>query len=457
MTVTRHYTNLNLSQGGTGGYITAGRQRKDCRLVPQSKLEIIEMTPPSTETVSLELESLKLKNLASSETIKAKLPTPFSGRINAVKFLPEPTRQRYRRHGIDVSKGYPQWPSTGPIYLDEGIAVRSEPWEHIERGANADPEKKALFGAAKEVRNLTKYIGTEIVGLQLADLSDQQLDELALLIAERTVVFFRDQDLSPRKQREIGDYFGKVEVHPKVPHVPGIEGTTIIWPKLANLESKEHFSFKHPAGTAYWHADLTHEAQPAGITHLHNDTIPSVGGDTVWVSGYGAYDKLSRPLQQFLDGKKAIYRSAHAYVDRNDPLSGPKFIEREHYLVRTHAATGWKALFYNRKFTTRIVGLEKKESDAILALLDDVYQSNLDLQVRFNWKPTVPGLGTSALWDNRISQHFAVWDYADESSYDEEEPVSLARHGTRVTSLAEKPFFDPSSKSQREALSLPNP
>lgn len=32
-----------------------------------------------------------------------------------------------------------------------------------------------------------------IVGLQLNQLSDQQKDELALLIAERTVVFFRDQ------------------------------------------------------------------------------------------------------------------------------------------------------------------------------------------------------------------------------------------------------------------------
>lgn len=385
------------------------------------------------------------------------IPKPSPNNVNAVKHLPKQTRSRFQRHGVDLSKGYPEYPENPPFYLDEGYAIRGEPWTHIERGKNADPDKKALFDAAKEVKHLTKYIGTEIVGLQISELTDQQRDELARLIAERVVVFFRDQDLSPQKQLELGHYYGKVEIHPKVPHVPGLNGTTVIWPKLANLSAKNKFSFKHPAGTSYWHTDLVHEIQPAGITHLHNDTIPSVGGDTVWASGYAAYDKLSRPFQKFLDGKKAVYRSAHTYLDRNDPLSGPKYIEREHYLVRTHPVTAWKSLFVNRSMTVRIVGLEPKESATILELLYEVYEGNPDIQVRFSWQPTVEGLGTSALWDNRISQHFAVWDYANESSADGIEDESIARHGTRVTSLADKTFFDPNSKSQRDSLGLSNP
>ncbi|KGK35607.1 hypothetical protein JL09_g5242, partial [Pichia kudriavzevii] len=85
------------------------------------------------------------------------------------------------------------------------------------------------------------------------------------------------------------------------------------------------------------------------------------------------------------------------------------------------------------------------ESDLILNYLFDVYEKNADIQVRFKWTPTKQGYGTSAIWDNRISQHRAVWDHEGE------EP----RHGTRVTSLAEIPFFDPESKSQREALGKP--
>ncbi|CDK29524.1 unnamed protein product [Kuraishia capsulata CBS 1993] len=385
-----------------------------------------------------------------NEAIIASLTQQFKDKVgvgftkNAVKDLPAPAVKRYQKYGVDLSKGYPERPTEIPVFLDEAYKVRGEGFEFTDRGINADPEKKALFGAAKEVINLTKYIGTEIVGLQLSELTNQQRDELARLIAERTVVFFRDQDLSPQKQLELGKYFGTPEVHPLVPHVPGLEGITVLWPHLQELDTGKA-SFKHPVGTAFWHTDLTHEYQPPGITHLHNDTIPDLGGDTIWVSGYGAYDKLSPAFQEFLDGKTAIYSSAHAYIDRNDPLKGPVHVEREHPLVRTHPVTGWKALFVNKKYTKRIVGLEPQESKAILDYLFSVFESNLDLQVRFNWKPTKPGVGTSALWDNRISQHFAVWDYEGT------EP----RHGTRVTSLAEKPFFDPNSKSQRQSLGLP--
>lgn len=91
-----------------------------------------------------------------------------------------------------------------------------------------------------------------------------------------------------------------------------------------------------------------------------------------------------------------MYSSAHAYLDRDDPLAGPKHIERTHPLVRVHPATGWKSLFVNRPMTRRIVGLDKEESDLILNYLYKLYEDNVDLQVRFKWTP-----GTSALWDNR--------------------------------------------------------
>ena len=66
------------------------------------------------------------------------------------------------------------------------------------------------------------------------------------------------------------------------------------------------------------------------------------------------------------------YRSAHAYLDRSNPHAGPKYVEREHYLVRVHPVTGWKALWVNRAMTLRIVGFDKAESDVILNYLYDV-------------------------------------------------------------------------------------
>ncbi|KAK4152649.1 TauD-domain-containing protein [Chaetomidium leptoderma] len=223
---------------------------------------------------------------------------------------------------------------------------------------------------------------------------DLSSDELALLIAERSVIFLRDQELTPQQQKELGEWFGEVEVHPQVPQVPGLPGVTVIWPAL--YAQGLAVNFRKPGGASSWHTDLVHERQPAGITHLHNDTVPPVGGDTLWASGYSAYEKLSPEFRKFIDGKQAVYRSAHPYLDRENPNAGPQYIERSHPLVRVHPATGWKALWVNRAMTVRIVGLDKAESDLILNYLYDVFERNVDIQVRFKWTP-----GTSALWDNR--------------------------------------------------------
>lgn len=48
--------------------------------------------------------------------------------------------------------------------------------------------------------------------------------------------------------------------------------------------------------------------------------------------------------------------------------------------------------------------------------------------------------------DNRITMHNASWDYEG----------SEPRHGTRVTSLAEKPYFVADAPTRREALGLPD-
>jgi hypothetical protein len=126
--------------------------------------------------------------------------------------LPETTRARLGKAGIDLSEGYPYRPLR-PLYLQDAYNIRNEERPHTERGAGADKSKASLLSAASKVTDLTTYIGTEIEGLQLKDLTDQQKDELALLIAERSVVFFRDQDISPQQQKALGEYYGEIEVH----------------------------------------------------------------------------------------------------------------------------------------------------------------------------------------------------------------------------------------------------
>ena len=126
--------------------------------------------------------------------------------------LPPESRKRLEKAGINLSDGYPYRPAK-PLYLQDVEKIRDGFREHQEPGLRADRSKSSLFAAAEKVIDLTTHIGTEIVGLQLKDLTDQQKDELGLLIAERSVVFFRDQDISPQQQKTLGEWYGEIEVH----------------------------------------------------------------------------------------------------------------------------------------------------------------------------------------------------------------------------------------------------
>ena len=130
--------------------------------------------------------------------------------------LPSESRKRLEKAGINLTQGYPYRPAK-PLYLQDVDKIRNEHRDHHDPGARADPQKTSLFSAAEKVIDLTAHIGTEVVGLQLKDLTDQQKDELALLIAERSVVFFRDQDITPQQQKELGEWYGEIEIHVRVP------------------------------------------------------------------------------------------------------------------------------------------------------------------------------------------------------------------------------------------------
>lgn len=126
--------------------------------------------------------------------------------------IPEPALERLTKAGIDLSNGYPHRPAR-PLFLQDVYSIRNVERGYVDPGSRADRSKSELLSAASKATDLTTHIGTEIEGLQLKDLTAQQKDQLGLLIAERSVVFFRDQDISPQQQKELGEWFGEIEVH----------------------------------------------------------------------------------------------------------------------------------------------------------------------------------------------------------------------------------------------------
>ncbi len=158
-----------------------------------------------------------------------------------------------------------------------------------------------------------------------------------------------------------------------------------------------------------WHTDVTFRERPAMGAVLHLREVPPAGGDTMWADMAAAYDNLPQEVKDRIDGARAVHDFVPGFarfspVARLAPLQD-LFPPVEHPVVRRHPETGRRMLFVNVSFTTRIVGLEREESDRLLRLL--FQQAHVpEFQVRFRWEA-----GDIAFWDNRATQHYAVNDY----------------------------------------------
>ncbi|KAF7327966.1 Alpha-ketoglutarate-dependent sulfonate dioxygenase [Mycena kentingensis (nom. inval.)] len=311
-----------------------------------------------------------------------------------------------------------------------------------DRGLLADPEKKSLFSAASKVRHLTPAIGTEILGIDLRQFTEAQKDELALLVAERGVVFFRDQEIDIHGQLDIARHFGPLHKHATTP-IPrnGMEEVHVVYNDSSRRPDPASFS-----KLELWHSDVSYEIQPPSTTSLKVITGPEYGGDTLWSSGYALYSSFSPGFQKYLEGLSALH-SAVAQADgsraaglhvRREP------IETIHPLVRVHPATGWKSIYANPGFTRRIIGLPKAESDAILSLLFHQLAENPDFQVRFKWEPN-----SIAFWDNRVRLPHNPKLYSTLTKSTLEQIVTHSatfdfyphtRHALRATPHGEKPI-----------------
>ena len=158
---------------------------------------------------------------------------------------------------------------------------------------------------------------------------------------------------------------------------------------------------------------------------LYLTEIPPIGGDTLFASMYAAYERLSDPIKALVEGLTATHDGEPVYRGRfGYALPEKGFPQAVHPVVRTHPVTGRKALFVNGNFTTRIDGLGKIESDALLQMLCR-HAETAEFQCRFRWQKN-----SIAFWDNRCVQHHAMWDYYPQH-----------RHGYRVTVEGDKPFY----------------
>lgn len=279
-----------------------------------------------------------------------------------------------------------------------------------------------------ELKPVTGTIGAEIRGIDLAGpLDDAAIDWINAALVEHKVLFFRDQDLDRESHIEFGKRFGQLEVHPFAKHLSAFN-TGDNDPEIIVIESRKDGA---STGTDMWHSDVTWRVEPSLGSILRCLKSPPAGGDTMWANMEEAYDRLDDETKARIEGLEAEHDwegfrrglRSNGVPESTIEAMNADYPVTTHPVVRTHPVSGRKCIYVNRIFTTRILGLEPDESDALLEKL--YHQSTLpEVQVRFRWEP-----GSVAFWDNRSTQHYAVADYG-----------GAHRLMERVTVAGDRPF-----------------
>ncbi|MBO9514792.1 MAG: TauD/TfdA family dioxygenase [Variovorax sp.] len=267
-----------------------------------------------------------------------------------------------------------------------------------------------------QIRPITGALGARVTGIDLRQpLATEQRDVVQAAFDHHLLLTFPGQQpLSPEQHMRFSEVFGD---HQDLPHIPLVEG----YPKLQEVLA-EATHVKGQVAGQNWHSDSSFlSAPPLGVA-MRAVELPDFGGDTAFVNMCLAYESLSPALQQMLAGMKAVHSATRVFGKasqerevRLNMRANTSMDEGEresaHPVVRTHPRTGRKGLFVNRVYTQRFEGWTAEESAPLLQYLYSLYDRP-EFGCRIEWHPDM-----MLLWDNRFTQHRAIFDYQGKRRY----------------------------------------
>lgn len=257
------------------------------------------------------------------------------------------------------------------------------------------------------IEPISPAIGAELNGLDLSQgLPSEYQDAVYQALLEHQVIFVRNANMSSAAHLAFAQSFGELDApHPLYPHVEGFENIVL----LENDEST-------PPDTNSWHTDLTYKAEQPFASILIARQVPPVGGDTLWSSCYAAYDRLPDGMKKDLMQLSAVHDMGDFRNNFAQDSDGKTGVERlsegmnlmgqnVRPLIDVHPVTGRYFLNFNEAFVNHIVDMTTNESNALKTYLAN-HMNKPEDQLRWRWSD-----GALAMWDNRVTMHYAVADY----------------------------------------------
>jgi taurine dioxygenase len=249
---------------------------------------------------------------------------------------------------------------------------------------------------------LPRHIGAEIRGIDLRERPDDDtIRAINQAFLDHLVIIFPGQDLSQEDLIRVTGYFGELGKLARPPKYfpPGqkrlLPGVMLI----SNIRENGEPIGALPDGEMMFHHDMIYTEVPTKATLLYSVEIPSTGGNTLFASGYAAYETLDPTIRNRLEGRKARHYYNYGSVQKGDNKGTEAFGECVHPVFRTNEDTGRKAVYVNRLMTVGIVDMEPDVSEPLLAAVFK-HAEKREFVYEHVWR-----VGDLLLWDNRCSSH----------------------------------------------------
>ena len=249
------------------------------------------------------------------------------------------------------------------------------------------------------ITNSKNNVGAYINNINLKNLDQDKADEIKKALNQFGVIFIKEQNLDPGSYQKFAKNIGQPVIYPR------LKGLNKKFPFINVIERKpedKNLSF----GSSWLHQDTSYLANDRPrYTMLMGIEIPKGQGNTIFSSGYNAYEKLPSEIKEKIQDAKGTFSSAGPISitrlerEKEMGIKSSKIIEAEHPIVKT--VDGKKTLYISPGHLIKINNVKEEDSNYLKDYLIS-HVNKKEFIFSYEWTK-----GDICLWDNLSILHMA--------------------------------------------------
>ena len=242
-------------------------------------------------------------------------------------------------------------------------------------------------------------VGAYINNIDLKKLDQNKKNEIKNTLNQFGVIFIKEQNLDPETYQNFAKSIGQPVVYPR------LKGLDEKYPFINVIERKpsdKNLSF----GSSWLHQDTSYLANDRPrYTMLMGKEIPSGQGNTIFSSGFNAYEKLPKKIKSQINDATGIFSSAGPIAvtrlerEKEMGIKSSERMEAEHPIVKT--VNGKKTLYVSPGHLMKIKNVKSEDADYLKDYLID-HVNRKEFIFSYEWSK-----GDICLWDNLSILHMA--------------------------------------------------